>query len=42
MAVKYWAKRRSINDPYRGSPSSYAYVLLVINYLQTTSLPQLT
>ena len=25
--VKYWAKRRSINEPYHGSPSSYAWVL---------------
>ena len=39
--IKYWAKRRAINDPYRGSPSSYAWVLLVIHYLQTTSPPVL-
>ena len=25
FAVKYWAKRRSVNDPYRGSLSSYAW-----------------
>ena len=23
--VKYWAKRRSINEPYKGTPSSYAW-----------------
>ena len=34
LVVKRWAKRRCIADPYRGSPSSYAWVLLVINYLQ--------
>jgi len=37
--IKFWAKRRSINDPYHGSPSSYAWVLLVIHFLQTTSPP---
>jgi len=41
FAIKSWAKRRSINDPYRGSPSSYAYVLLIIHYLQTCSPPVL-
>jgi len=40
-AVKHWTKRRCIADPYRGSPSSYAWVLLVLNYLQTTSPPVL-
>jgi len=39
--IKSWAKRRCINDPYRGSPSSYAYVLLVIHYLQTVNPPVL-
>jgi len=39
--IKYWAKRREINNPYHGSPSSYAWVLLVIHYLQTTSPPVL-
>ncbi|KAI3631759.1 hypothetical protein MIR68_010232 [Amoeboaphelidium protococcarum] len=32
--VKYWSKRRSINDTYSGTLSSYAYVLMVIHYLQ--------
>lgn len=32
--VKYWASRRKINDPYRGTLSSYAYVLMLINFLQ--------
>ena len=37
--IKHWAKRRSINDPYHGSPSSYAWVLCVIHFLQTTTPP---
>eukprot|EP01113_Clastostelium_recurvatum_P024640 TRINITY_DN2941_c0_g1_i1.p1 TRINITY_DN2941_c0_g1~~TRINITY_DN2941_c0_g1_i1.p1 ORF type:complete len:834 (+),score=180.51 TRINITY_DN2941_c0_g1_i1:131-2632(+) len=37
--VKYWAKRRGINEPYQGTLSSYAYLNLVINYLQTRSPP---
>ncbi|KAK3813160.1 MAG: hypothetical protein J3Q66DRAFT_285943 [Benniella sp.] len=32
--IKTWAKRRKINNPYTGSLSSYAYVLLVIHVLQ--------
>jgi terminal uridylyltransferase len=42
-AVKVWTKRRQINNPYRGTLSSYGYVLLVIYYLghvkQPTVLP---
>ncbi|KAI1317217.1 hypothetical protein EDD11_008809 [Mortierella claussenii] len=34
VVVKTWAKRRKINNPYTGSLSSYAYVLLVIHVLQ--------
>ncbi|KAG0337561.1 hypothetical protein BG004_007602 [Podila humilis] len=34
VIVKQWAKRRRINNPYTGSLSSYAYVLLVIHVLQ--------
>jgi DNA polymerase sigma len=37
--VKYWAKRRRINEPYLGTLSSYAYVLLCIYYLQTRPVP---
>ena len=39
--IKHWAKRRSINEPYHGSPSSYAWVLCVIHYLQTCNPPVL-
>jgi len=34
LLIKYWAKRRAINETYRGTLSSYAYVLLVIQFLQ--------
>ncbi|KAG0356949.1 hypothetical protein BGZ54_000514 [Gamsiella multidivaricata] len=34
VVIKTWAKRRKINNPYTGSLSSYAYVLLVIHVLQ--------
>ena len=33
-AVKLWAKRRKIHEPYKGYLSSYSYTLLVIHYLQ--------
>lgn len=33
-AVKHWAKQRNVNDAYRGTLSSYAYVLLCISFLQ--------
>jgi predicted nucleotidyltransferase len=32
--VKHWAKRRKLNDPSLHTLSSYAWLLLVINYLQ--------
>eukprot|EP01018_Ginkgo_biloba_P018856 Gb_33808 [translate_table: standard] len=32
--VKYWAKRRQINETYQGTLSSYAYVLMCIHFLQ--------
>ncbi|KAF9387408.1 hypothetical protein BGX21_000554 [Mortierella sp. AD011] len=34
VVIKKWAKCRKINNPYTGSLSSYAYVLLVIHVLQ--------
>lgn len=39
ILVKYWAKQRGVNTPYHGTLSSYAYVLLVIFYLQTRPQP---
>eukprot|EP00245_Coleochaete_scutata_P003226 TRINITY_DN14662_c0_g2_i3.p1 TRINITY_DN14662_c0_g2~~TRINITY_DN14662_c0_g2_i3.p1 ORF type:complete len:1149 (-),score=216.24 TRINITY_DN14662_c0_g2_i3:878-4324(-) len=34
FCVKHWAKRRQINETYRGTLSSYAYVLMCIFFLQ--------
>eukprot|EP01134_Creolimax_fragrantissima_P007066 CFRG7066T1 len=39
--VKFWAKKRNINEPYLGTLSSYAYVLLCIYYLQACCSPPL-
>lgn len=39
--VKHWAKQRAVNDSYRGTLSSYCYVLMCINLLQTRSPPVL-
>ncbi|XP_073103053.1 uncharacterized protein [Elaeis guineensis] len=32
--VKHWARSRAINETYRGTLSSYAYVLMCIHFLQ--------
>eukprot|EP01114_Cavostelium_apophysatum_P023288 TRINITY_DN8724_c0_g1_i2.p1 TRINITY_DN8724_c0_g1~~TRINITY_DN8724_c0_g1_i2.p1 ORF type:complete len:395 (+),score=68.20 TRINITY_DN8724_c0_g1_i2:85-1269(+) len=32
--IKNWAKAREINEPYKGTLSSYAYVLMVLHFLQ--------
>ncbi|XP_002983593.2 UTP:RNA uridylyltransferase 1 [Selaginella moellendorffii] len=37
--VKHWAKRRQVNDTYRGTLSSYAYVLMCIHFLQQRRPP---
>ncbi|KAJ3326605.1 hypothetical protein HDU76_012778 [Blyttiomyces sp. JEL0837] len=34
FVVKYWSKRRNINEPYFGTLSSYCYVLMIIHLLQ--------
>ena len=39
--VKHWAKQRAVNDPYRGTLSSYCYVLMCIHLLQTRPKPVL-
>jgi len=41
FCVKYWAKRRQINETYRGTLSSYCYVLMAIHHLQQRSPPVL-
>lgn len=39
LFVKHWAKVRGINDPYRGTLSSYGYVLMVLHYLVNVVQP---
>ena len=39
--VKHWAKRRAVNDPYRGTLSSYCYALMCIHLMQTRPTPAL-
>ncbi|KXZ54605.1 hypothetical protein GPECTOR_4g670 [Gonium pectorale] len=41
LLVKHWARTRCVNDAYRGSLSSYAYVLLCIWLLQQRRPPVL-
>eukprot|EP00850_Spirogloea_muscicola_P015637 SM000122S25744 [mRNA] locus=s122:16:4918:+ [translate_table: standard] len=37
--VKHWAKQRQVNETYRGTLSSYAYVLMCIHFLQQRKPP---
>ncbi|GAA5856419.1 hypothetical protein JCM5353_008673 [Sporobolomyces roseus] len=39
LFLKVWTKRRKINNPYRGTLSSYGYVLLVIHFLSHVKQP---
>ena len=39
LFVKHWAKVRAINTPYRGTLSSYGYVLMVLHYLVNVAFP---
>ncbi|RYP51888.1 hypothetical protein DL768_002856 [Monosporascus sp. mg162] len=39
LFVKYWARARGINDAYRGTLSSYGYVLMVLHYLVNVAEP---
>jgi DNA polymerase sigma len=39
LFIKHWAKIRGINTPYRGSLSSYGYVLMVLHYLVNVAQP---
>lgn len=41
LLIKYWAKCRGINQPFTGTLSSYAYILLLIQFLQVRSRPLL-
>ncbi|KAJ9614478.1 hypothetical protein H2200_002615 [Cladophialophora chaetospira] len=37
--VKIWAKKRDINTPYRGTLSSYGWILMVLHYLMNVATP---
>ncbi|KAF5661838.1 hypothetical protein FHETE_8244 [Fusarium heterosporum] len=39
LFVKHWAKIRGINSGYRGTLSSYGYVLMVLHYLVNVAEP---
>ncbi|KAK3391077.1 hypothetical protein B0H63DRAFT_131463 [Podospora didyma] len=39
LFVKHWAKVRCINSPYRGTLSSYGYVLMMLHYLVNVAQP---
>lgn len=39
LFVKHWAKIRGINTSYRGTLSSYGYVLMVLHYLINVAQP---
>ncbi|KAH8802758.1 caffeine-induced death protein-like protein [Xylogone sp. PMI_703] len=39
LFVKAWAQARGINTPYRGTLSSYGYVLMVLHYLVNICQP---
>ncbi|KAM0747830.1 PAP/OAS1 substrate-binding domain-containing protein, partial [Meredithblackwellia eburnea MCA 4105] len=39
LFIKVWTKKRQINSPYRGTLSSYGYVLLVIHFLVHVKQP---
>jgi len=41
LIVKLWGKRRGINSPYYGTLSSYAFVLMLVHYLQACEPPVL-
>lgn len=39
LFIKHWAKARGINSGYRGTMSSYGYVLMVLHYLVNIADP---
>jgi DNA polymerase sigma len=39
LFVKHWARVRGINSPYRGTLSSYGYVLMVLHFLVNVAKP---
>jgi len=39
LFIKHWAKVRDVNTPYRGTLSSYGYVLMALHYLVNVAQP---
>ena len=39
LIVKIWAKARKINTPYRGTLSSYGYILMLLHFLMNIASP---
>ncbi|KAI9803124.1 MAG: hypothetical protein M1833_001195 [Piccolia ochrophora] len=39
LFVKAWAAQRAVNTPYRGTLSSYGYVLMVLHFLVNIAVP---
>lgn len=39
--IKWWAKARKLNEPYSGTLSSYAFLLMIVNFLQMRQPPVL-
>ena len=39
--VKAWSKQRKINTPYRGTLSSYGYVLMILHFVVNVACPPL-
>ena len=39
LFIKHWAKKRGINSGYRGTLSSYGYVLMVLHFLVNVARP---
>ncbi|KAH8889642.1 hypothetical protein GQ53DRAFT_187365 [Thozetella sp. PMI_491] len=39
LFIKHWARVRGINSPYRGTLSSYGYVLMMLHYLVNVAQP---
>lgn len=39
LFIKHWSKSRLLNEPYHGTLSSYAFVLLIVHFLQNLKEP---
>lgn len=39
LFIKHWSKYRQLNQPYYGTLSSYAFVLMIVHFLQNLKEP---